>query len=47
MMPDTLMKDPDRETAAMLTPLYQMHYEPIVRRALEEDLGRAGDLTTD
>ena len=31
----------------MLTPLYPMHYEVIVRRALEEDLGRAGDLTTD
>ena len=43
------MIDPEnfRGTAAMLTPLYPMHYEPIVRRALEEDLGRAGDLTTD
>jgi nicotinate-nucleotide pyrophosphorylase (carboxylating) len=30
-----------------LTPLYPILYEPIVRRALEEDLGRAGDLTSD
>lgn len=28
-------------------PLLRLQYEPIVRRALEEDLGRAGDLTTD
>ena len=28
-------------------PLYPLLYEPIVRRALEEDLGRAGDLTSD
>lgn len=28
-------------------PLYALLYEPLVRRALEEDLGRAGDLTTD
>lgn len=28
-------------------PLLPLLYEPIVRRALEEDLGRAGDLTTD
>ncbi|MBL6945774.1 MAG: carboxylating nicotinate-nucleotide diphosphorylase [Rhodospirillales bacterium] len=27
--------------------LHPLQYEPIVRRALEEDLGRAGDLTTD
>jgi len=27
--------------------LHALQYEPIVRRALEEDLGRAGDLTTD
>jgi nicotinate-nucleotide pyrophosphorylase (carboxylating) len=32
---------------ARLTPLYPLLYEPIVRRALEEDLGRAGDLTSD
>jgi len=31
----------------MLTPLSPIIYEPIVRRALEEDLGRAGDLTSD
>ncbi len=30
-----------------LSPLYPVLYEPVVRRALEEDLGRAGDLTTD
>lgn len=28
-------------------PLLPLLYEPLVRRALEEDLGRAGDLTTD
>jgi nicotinate-nucleotide pyrophosphorylase (carboxylating) len=27
--------------------LYPLMYEPLVRRALEEDLGRAGDLTSD
>ena len=27
--------------------LYPLLYEPLVRRALEEDLGRAGDLTSD
>ncbi|MCG8509574.1 MAG: carboxylating nicotinate-nucleotide diphosphorylase, partial [Rhodospirillales bacterium] len=27
--------------------LLPLHYEPLIRRALEEDLGRAGDLTTD
>ena len=30
-----------------IPPLYPLLYEPLVRRALEEDLGRAGDLTTD
>lgn len=30
-----------------LKPLYPLLYEDIVRRALAEDLGRAGDLTTD
>ena len=30
-----------------LYPLYPMLYEKTVRRALSEDLGRAGDLTTD
>jgi len=30
-----------------LPPLYPLHYEDIVRRGLAEDLGRAGDLTTD
>ena len=28
-------------------PLLRLQYEPIVRQALEEDLGRAGDITTD
>lgn len=28
-------------------PLYPLMYEPIIRRALEEDLGLAGDLTSD
>ncbi len=32
---------------APLPPLYPLLYEPIVRRALREDLGLAGDLTTD
>jgi nicotinate-nucleotide pyrophosphorylase (carboxylating) len=30
-----------------LAPLIPLLYEPLVRRALEEDLGRAGDLTSD
>lgn len=34
-------------TSAPLPPLLPLLYEPLVRRALEEDLGRAGDLTTD
>ncbi len=34
-------------TAALLPQLYPLLYEPLVRRALEEDLGRAGDLTSD
>ena len=28
-------------------PLYPLMYEPIVRRALQEDLGLAGDVTSD
>lgn len=32
---------------APLPPLYPLLYEPVIRRALEEDLGRAGDLTSD
>jgi len=31
----------------MVTPLSPLLYERIVRRTLEEDLGRAGDITTD
>ena len=34
-------------SAVHLAPLYPILYEPLVRRALEEDLGRAGDLTSD
>ncbi len=34
-------------TLPTLPPLYALQYEPILRRALAEDLGRAGDLTTD
>jgi nicotinate-nucleotide pyrophosphorylase (carboxylating) len=30
-----------------LPPLYPLLYEPLILRALEEDLGRAGDLTSD
>ena len=33
--------------AVPVPPLYPILYEPLVRRALEEDLGRAGDLTSD
>ncbi len=36
-----------RGPAVRLEPLYPLLYEPLVRRALEEDLGGAGDLTTD
>jgi nicotinate-nucleotide pyrophosphorylase (carboxylating) len=35
------------ESAGLLPQLYPLLYEPLVRRALEEDLGRAGDLTSD
>ena len=31
----------------MLTPLLPLLYEPLVRTALLEDLGRAGDITAD
>jgi len=31
----------------MLTPLHPLQYEPLLRDALTEDLGTAGDLTTD
>ena len=34
-------------THRRVAPLYPLLYEPLLRRALEEDLGRAGDLTTD
>jgi nicotinate-nucleotide pyrophosphorylase (carboxylating) len=35
------------ESSAHIRPLYPLLYEGVVRKALEEDLGRAGDLTTD
>jgi nicotinate-nucleotide pyrophosphorylase (carboxylating) len=31
----------------MLTPLHPLQYDPLLRDALSEDLGTAGDLTTD
>jgi nicotinate-nucleotide pyrophosphorylase (carboxylating) len=34
-------------TSARLASLPPLLYEPLIRRALEEDLGRAGDLTSD
>jgi nicotinate-nucleotide pyrophosphorylase (carboxylating) len=34
-------------TLDQIVPLYPILYEELVRRALEEDLGRAGDLTSD
>jgi nicotinate-nucleotide pyrophosphorylase (carboxylating) len=38
----------DAGAAVPLLPrLYPLLYEPLIRRALEEDLGRAGDLTSD
>jgi nicotinate-nucleotide pyrophosphorylase (carboxylating) len=33
--------------ASHLSSLHPLLYEPLIRRALEEDLGRAGDLTSD
>ncbi len=39
--------DAPRSAAGDLPALYPLLYEPLVQRALEEDLGRAGDLTTD
>lgn len=35
------------KTPTTLASLYPLLYEPVIRRALEEDLGRAGDLTSD
>ena len=46
-MPEAIDSGDMPDTAVVLAPLNPIHYEPIVRRALEEDLGRAGDLTTD
>ena len=39
--------DPPGSTGSRLSPPPPLLYEPLLRRALEEDLGRAGDLTTD
>ncbi len=41
--------EPDLRSAAKSDhlPLHRLQYESVVRGALEEDLGRAGDLTTD
>jgi nicotinate-nucleotide pyrophosphorylase (carboxylating) len=39
--------DPAAPPAPLLPPLYSLLYEEVVRRALAEDLGRAGDLTSD
>ena len=36
-----------KASARYLPRLYRLQYEPQVRRALDEDLGRAGDITTD
>ncbi len=36
-----------KTNSSRLPPLYPVLYESIVRRALREDLGRAGDLTSD
>ena len=36
-----------KSSGAQIRPLYPLLYEAVVQRALEEDLGRAGDLTTD
>jgi nicotinate-nucleotide pyrophosphorylase (carboxylating) len=38
---------PTHGPAPRLAPLYPLLYEDLVRRALAEDLGRAGDLTSD
>jgi nicotinate-nucleotide pyrophosphorylase (carboxylating) len=38
---------PKPAAAPLLAPLYPLLYEDLVRRALAEDLGRAGDLTSD
>jgi nicotinate-nucleotide pyrophosphorylase (carboxylating) len=41
------MSNTGRNGSPELTPPYPMLYEESVRRALSEDLGRAGDITTD
>jgi nicotinate-nucleotide pyrophosphorylase (carboxylating) len=44
---DTMPVDGAVGPAPRLPPLYPLLYEDLVRRALAEDLGRAGDLTSD
>lgn len=44
---ELIKAEPQSARRAAHLPLLRLQYEPIVRRALEEDLGRAGDLTTD
>lgn len=46
-MPPTSPKHSDRRTEPSSPFLYPLLYEDTVRRALQEDLGRAGDLTSD
>lgn len=41
------MSDASSSSPPRPVPLYPLLWEPVVRRALEEDLGRAGDLTSD
>ena len=47
MPPDATSARSPATPALALDPLYRLLYEPLVRAALAEDLGRAGDLTTD
>jgi len=47
MSGETESKVAARATAVELSPLPAVVYEPLVRRALDEDLGRSGDLTTE
>lgn len=44
---ELVQAEPQSARRAAHLPLLRMQYEGIVRHALEEDLGRAGDITTD